>query len=157
MSGTQRKLDRQAGTGRTGHDSLGTSLAGSVLRFDLATEIEELRREPSWQQADHNAKTLVKHSGLRIVLILLKAGAVMREHKADAQLSVHALRGRLRLHLSDQVVELPPGCLLALEGGLMHEVEAVEESAFLLSLSWPEGNRPEGNRPEGNARTSDFD
>src|SRR5689334_22390901 len=110
MSETQRELESQAAAGRTGHDALGTSLAGSVLRFDLATEIEELRREPSWQQADHNAKTLVKHSGLRIVLILLKAGAVMHEHKADAQLSVHALRGRLRLHLSGEVLELPPGC-----------------------------------------------
>jgi hypothetical protein len=32
---------------------------------------------------------------------------------------------------------LRPGQLLALEARVRHEVEAVEESAFLLTIAWP--------------------
>ncbi len=48
-----------------------------------------------------------------------------------------ALTGKLRLHLPDQTVELPAGRLLTLERALPHDVEALEESSFLLTISWP--------------------
>jgi hypothetical protein len=32
---------------------------------------------------------------------------------------------------------LPTGTLLALDQGLPHDVEALEESAFLLTIAWP--------------------
>jgi hypothetical protein len=34
------------------------------------------------------------------------------------------------------VVDLPAGRLLVVERGRRHEVEAVDESAFLLTLAW---------------------
>jgi len=33
--------------------------------------------------------------------------------------------------------DLPTGRLLALAQRLLHEVEALEESAFLLTIAWP--------------------
>jgi hypothetical protein len=32
---------------------------------------------------------------------------------------------------------LPAGSLLALDQGLSHEVEAIEDSVFLLTIAWP--------------------
>jgi hypothetical protein len=32
---------------------------------------------------------------------------------------------------------LGPGHLLAIEPGVAHDVEALEESAFLITLGWP--------------------
>jgi quercetin dioxygenase-like cupin family protein len=33
--------------------------------------------------------------------------------------------------------DLPAGSLLALDQGIPHDVEALEESAFLLTIAWP--------------------
>jgi quercetin dioxygenase-like cupin family protein len=123
-----------------GHESIEGTLKGSVLQFNLASELDQLHRDESWlQPAGRSSKTLVKHPDLRIVLIAMKANTRMHEHTAAARISVHTLSGHIRLHLPDQMVELPVGHLLALDECLPHDVEAAEDSAFLLTLSWPPG------------------
>ena len=114
-------------------------LTGPWLEFDLAREREQLQREEQWETASHNAKTLVKYADLRIVLISMKAGKRMGGHKADGSISIQGLTGKLRLDLAKQSVELPPGRLLTLERSLPHDVEALEDSSFLLTISWPRG------------------
>jgi quercetin dioxygenase-like cupin family protein len=39
--------------------------------------------------------------------------------------------------------DLPAGSLLALDQGIPHDVEALEESAFLLTIAWPGRNEKE--------------
>jgi quercetin dioxygenase-like cupin family protein len=80
--------------------------------------------------------TLVKYPDLRIVYILMRSGARMQEHHAGATISVHTLSGHVRLHLAEGTVDLPAGQLLALERDVPHDVEAVEESAVLLTIAW---------------------
>jgi len=112
------------------------AVSGIALTFDLAAEAEALTREPPWQAHGHNAKTLVKHPDFRVVLIALKAGARMQEHKTDQCVTIHVLQGRLRIHLAPNGLELPMGALLALEQTTVHDVEALVDSVFLLSLGW---------------------
>ena len=109
-----------------------------LLHFDLAKEVERLRQEDAWLKAGHLAKTLVKRADVRIVLFVLKAGTRIEEHKTDASISIQALRGRLLLHLPGREVDLLAGHLLVLDRAVPHAVEAVEESAFLLSISRPQ-------------------
>jgi quercetin dioxygenase-like cupin family protein len=121
-----------------GHESIDGTLSGLLLQFDLATELDQLHRDESWLQATgRSSKTLVKHPDLRIVLIAMKANTRMHEHTAAARISVHSLSGHIRLHLPERVVDLPAGHLLALDQCVPHDVEAAEDSAFLLTLSWP--------------------
>lgn len=116
------------------------ALVAPLLTFNLEKEIERLRREEHWLKDGRISETLVKYSDFRIVLILMQAGTVMREHKADARISIHGLRGRLMVQLPEKTIELSTGDLLVLEKCLPHDVSAVEESAFLLSISWPHGD-----------------
>jgi quercetin dioxygenase-like cupin family protein len=95
-----------------------------------------MRQEEAYAREGHTARTLVREDDLRIVLITMKAGSRIPEHHLDDTASIHALGGHLRLHLPDRVVELPAGRLVVLERGLRHDVEAVLESAFLLTLGW---------------------
>jgi quercetin dioxygenase-like cupin family protein len=114
-------------------------LTGTALTFDLAAEAGALKAESTWRSEGHNAKTLVKHPDFRVVLIALKAGARMNEHKTDQCITIHTLVGRLRLQLPAKVLDLPSGALLALEQTVLHDVEALEDSVFLLSLGWSSG------------------
>lgn len=110
-------------------------LGDSILQFDISHEITQLRQEDSWQRSTgRSSKTLVKHPDFRIVLTLMKPGSSMHEHKTDARISIHAVMGRIKLHLPQRTVELSAGQLLALDSDVPHNVEAQEESAFLLTV-----------------------
>ena len=143
---TMEQADARA-EGMKADEGMTARLTAPLLTFDLAAEIEQLKGEKHWQKGGRISKTLVKHSDFRIVLMFMKAGTQMQEHKTDARISIHALSGRLLVKLDRQTVELPAGNLLVLEKGLLHDVKALEESAFLLSISWPHGvdQEPQGN------------
>jgi quercetin dioxygenase-like cupin family protein len=104
--------------------------------FDLAAIDAEMRREDAYERDGHTARTLVRADDIRIVLIVMRAGARIAEHQANETASIHALSGHVRLRLPDRDAELPAGRLLVLERGLRHDLEAIAESAFLLTLGW---------------------
>jgi quercetin dioxygenase-like cupin family protein len=112
-------------------------LESPILSFDLNAEIERLRDENAWQ-AGRNSKTLVKHSDFRVVLTVLKSNARLHEHKAAGRISVQDVAGHIRMNVQDKVFDLPAGHLLVLERALPHDVEALEDSAFLLTIAWRE-------------------
>ena len=116
------------------------ALTAPTLTFNLTAEMERLRGEEHWLKDGRISETLVKYSDFRIVLILMRAGTLMQEHKADARISIQGLIGRLIVELPEKTLELSSGDLLVLEKCLPHDVRAVEDSAFLLSISWPHGN-----------------
>ena len=109
-------------------------LTGSVLVFDLQRELDRLRQEPAWQRGGRNAITLVKESAMRVVLTVMRSGSRLREHAVDGQFTVQTVAGRLRLHLPDGPIELGVGQLASVESGLARDVEALEETAFLLTI-----------------------
>jgi quercetin dioxygenase-like cupin family protein len=135
MPNAQTVVSRRSSVG---HESIDGTLSGPLLQFDLAIELDQLHRDESWlQTTGRSSKTLVMYQDLRIVLIAMKANTRMYEHTAAGRISVHALNGHILLHLPDRVVDLPAGHLLALDQCVPHDVEATEDSAFLLTLSWP--------------------
>jgi quercetin dioxygenase-like cupin family protein len=120
-----------------GHAMIGDTLDAPVFQCDLLDEIQNLHAEAAWLQGTGpSSKTLVKHSDLRIVLLALRKKMCMHEHRTAAGISVQTLSGHIRLKLPDRTVELPAGQLLVLTQCVPHDVEAEEDSAFLLTLSW---------------------
>lgn len=104
--------------------------------FDIARLVGELRQEEAYERNGHTARTLVREPDLRVVLLVMKGGARIPEHQAQAMASIHVVSGRVKLRLPDRLADLRAGQLLVLEKGLTHDVEAVDESAFLLTLAW---------------------
>jgi quercetin dioxygenase-like cupin family protein len=112
-------------------------LAEPLLQIDFERELQQLRREDSWQrETGRSSKTLAKYPDFRIVLILMKSGSQMRQHRAEGRISIQQLKGQVRIHLADRKVTLSTGHLLVLDCGVLHDVEALEESALLLTISW---------------------
>ena len=117
-------------------------LANPRLHFNVQEEAHELLAQESWRNgAERSSKTLVKYSDLRLVLVAMKAGTLIQEHRTEGPVSIHCIRGRLRVAAQNQIVDLPVGDLLALDCAVPHRVEAMEESVFLLTISWPKGER----------------
>jgi quercetin dioxygenase-like cupin family protein len=111
-------------------------MASPFLEFDLTAEVDRLRGETTWNTG-RNARTLTKYDDFRIVLTALQANMRIPEHKTDGRISVHMLSGHIRLNASGRTFDLRPGSLVALDQGTSHDIEALEESAFLLTIAWP--------------------
>jgi quercetin dioxygenase-like cupin family protein len=97
-------------------------------------EANALRHEQGWQNTGHSAKTLVKHQDLRIILIAMQQGTVMKEHQTSGSISIQVLAGQLRVHVGQRTFDIPAGRLLALDRALAHDVEALEDSTCVLSV-----------------------
>ena len=136
MTMPQQKVSQEK-SGRTGHESLAGHLTAPTMNFNLAKEIAQLHEEEAWLRTGRNSKTLVKQPDLRIVLMALKKGGRLENHSTDARTSIHTVKGHVKLQLPEQTVDLPDGHLLVLDRALVHDLEALEESAILLTISWP--------------------
>lgn len=112
--------------------------AGPSLIFDIPEQIRELRQEPYWQSG-RNSKTLVKYDDFRIVLTAISANTTIHEHRAAGRISVQTVEGHLRMHTAGREFDLPAGSVLVLDRAMPHDVVALEDSAFLLTIAWPEG------------------
>jgi quercetin dioxygenase-like cupin family protein len=114
--------------------------AGPSLSFDLSQQIRELRSESYWQSG-HNAKTLVKYDDFRMVLTAIEGKTTIHEHRSAGRIAVQTVEGHLRMHAGGKEFDLPRGRVLVLDRELPYDVIALEDSAFLLTLAWPEDER----------------
>ena len=111
-------------------------MAGPFLEFDLDREIQQLHLEDTWSTG-RNSKTLVKYADFRVVLMALKAGMRIEEHQAEGRISVQTIAGHISMRASGRTFDLPTGRLLALDRATVHDVEALEDSAILLTIALP--------------------
>jgi quercetin dioxygenase-like cupin family protein len=118
-----------------GPQRLSEPIAGPFLEFDLAAQIRDLRREDTWTSG-RNSKTIVKHPDLRLVLTIMKTNTRIHEHSAAGSISVQTISGHIRMHVDGREFDLPAGHLLALDAAVPHDVEALEDSAFVLTIAW---------------------
>ena len=125
--------------GSISHLSRLPELAISISQFDLRQEIRLLRKEESWRRGiGRSSRTLVKQQDFRIVLVLMKRKTSLTEHRANARISIQTISGRIRVRVrNENMIELPVAGLLALDSSIPYDIEAVRESAFLLTISWP--------------------
>ena len=63
------------------------------------------------------------------------------EHQTKGRVSIQTVAGHILVRAEGRTFDLPAGTLLALDQNLPHDVEALEESAFLITIAWPHGDR----------------
>lgn len=112
----------------------GPDIEAPVLQFDLQTEVEQLKLQRNYLERGPAGRTLVKEPALRIVLMALRGEARLQEHHASGPISIQVIEGALRVRLPTNSVELTVGQLLAVESGIRHDVVAIGDSAFLLTI-----------------------
>ena len=117
------------------HAEHGNFLApGAPITVDVRSEITRLKGEPAWASGDRHGISLVKGDGINVALMLLKKGARLQEHHTRAPITVHLLEGRINLIAGDKPHLLTAGMLLALDRAIAHSIEALEESALVLTV-----------------------
>lgn len=118
------------------HRTHSPSMDDPFMEFDLTAEVHRLQAEVAWTRG-RNARTLVKYDDLRIVLTALKTWERIPEHKAEGRLSIHVLSGHIHVKANGRTFSLRSGGLLALDRCIPHDVQALEDSAFVITIAQP--------------------
>lgn len=108
-----------------------------LVRFDLNQEITDAWQQKPWPSGIR-AKVLYKKPDFRVFLICMETAARMKEHQVDGTSSVQVLKGHIRYSAQGHAYDLQTGGLISVGASIKHEVESLGESAFLLTISWPD-------------------
>ena len=122
--------------------------------MSFATEQESrLKASDQRRRESRAALTLVKTHAVTIVLVALHAGAILKEHHAEGPITVAVLEGAIRFKARGEERVLRRDGLLALGDAIQHEVEALEESAFVLTVNQGRRN-PTDAKPSAPGRVA---
>jgi len=69
------------------------------------------------------------------IRILFKKGQVMKKHQTKFPITVAIVQGAIDFGVDDKVHNLVKGDIVALEGGIPHDLLAIEDSVVRLTLS----------------------
>lgn len=119
--------------------TISRALSGEHLTFDLATVTAELREDESYTKTGRLGRTLVKEGALRLTLTVMARGAVVGTHHAVAPMTLQVLDGRLRYRVGDEEFGLGAGEFLFFGSGHAEDIEAMEDTALLLTITGESG------------------
>ncbi len=109
--------------------------AGAMVSITIADEIARLKEKPEWSSEDRLAVSLVKDGALNVLLMVLRKEAQLKEHRTRGPIAVHVLSGVIRFSTGTEQVRLSAGSMVALDRDVLHSLEALEESAVLLTTA----------------------
>ena len=78
---------------------------------------------------------LFETSFTKEIRIVMKKGQVMKEHKTAFPIVVEIIEGKIDFGVEGKVLDLKKGGLLALDGGVPHDLKAIEDSIIRLTLT----------------------
>jgi quercetin dioxygenase-like cupin family protein len=108
-----------------------------MMAFAIAEEISKIKADqPSTNQGKRSA-VLTKNEHVSIVLAVLARGEALQEHQIEGQITVTVVQGAIRFDALNERVRLNAGGLLTLRPGIRHSVEALEDSAFVITVCAP--------------------
>ncbi|RCS48263.1 cupin domain-containing protein [Bremerella cremea] len=81
------------------------------------------------------SEVLLKSDRLRVVRIVMAAGACLKEHSAPGDLLVQCCQGKVAFSLGQKLHTLEPGQLIFVPDRLAHAVEAIENAQLLLTIA----------------------
>ncbi len=114
-------------------------LASPVQLVDLPANADRLRAEPHPPVAGHRQIAVFRHGPVTLLHFVFEADGLLKEHRAEGVVTIHALAGRLLVQVQNKSNELGAGQLLALAPGVPHTVQALTPSEMLLTIHKLEG------------------
>jgi quercetin dioxygenase-like cupin family protein len=125
---------------QTLHRTIGRGLDQSLAVFEVDKALSDLKAEEALAREGRNAIILHKEELLKVVLVAMRSGNLIRSHKAAVPITVQVLEGAIRFDTDAGSKRLERGGILTLHAGIAHSVTALEDAAFLLTLAGPHGH-----------------
>ena len=108
-----------------------------MMAFAIAEEISKIKADQRSANQGKRSVVLAKNEHVSIVLAVLARDEVLQAHETEGQITVTVVQGAIRFDALNEGVRLTAGGLLTLRPGIRHSVEALEDSAFLITVCAP--------------------
>lgn len=105
--------------------------AGGMVTVNIPNEIVRLKESAEWKSGDRHAVSLLKDRSLNLLLMVLKNGAKLHEHRTKGPIVLQVVSGSIRFQAETECVA-STGEIIGLDRNVPHRVEALEESAIIL-------------------------
>ncbi len=112
-------------------------LDSPVLSVRIDEEVRRLKIEPEWVAGEKNAITLAKYPHMRVVLVAMRRGTSLHEHRVEGPLSLFVISGHLDIAVGHAKHHLEEKGLFTLRKIVRHDVHAAEDSIFLMTIMQP--------------------
>ncbi len=106
-----------------------------LAKINQAMEMHSLLEELKFSDEKISTKVILETSFSKEIRILLKAGQLMKDHKAPYPIIIHLIEGEVDFGLKDQQYLLKEGDIFSLEANVTHNLLAVKNSIVRLSLA----------------------
>ena len=80
-------------------------------------------------------KVLFETNFTKEIRIAMQKGTLMKEHKTSYPIVVEVVEGNINFGVEGDVLNLKKGHLIALDGGVPHDLKATEDSIIRLTLT----------------------
>lgn len=109
---------------------------GTLEFFQLGDLGAELESREEYRRSGVAGVTLARHERATLLLVALRAGAEMREHRAPSVGMVVMLSGRTRFTrgADDPGTELATGSLAVFSADMPHALHALEDARYLVVI-----------------------
>lgn len=87
--------------------------------------------------ATTETRVLAKTKAVELIRLVVPAGKVIPSHKANGEIVVQCLEGKIAFTAFDKTHDLEAGQLLYLPTGEPHAVRGVEDGSLLLTILMP--------------------
>ncbi len=98
-------------------------------------KIASLSNNLQYHESRPTIKVLFESETGKEICICFKEGQVMKEHRTPFPIVVEVFEGTIEFGVKGEVYNLNRGSLLSLEGGVPHDLKALETSTVRLSLN----------------------
>ncbi|MGH7906659.1 MAG: hypothetical protein ACREP6_08525 [Candidatus Binataceae bacterium] len=106
--------------------------AGGMIVVRIEDEIAHLKAAPEWNSGDRHSVSLVKDNALNVLLMALKKGAHLHEHRTKGPITLQLISGSIQFTGGADQRLISAGEMVALDREIPHSLEALEDSALLL-------------------------
>lgn len=124
------------------------TVAAPLLSLAIEDELDRLKKEPEWVSGTRNSVTLVKTPHLSVVLVALRKGASMCGHHVEGPITLFVVSGAVRFGVENDERVVKANGLLSLDKKIPHDVEALEDSSFLLTILQPGSASTRPDKPK---------
>jgi hypothetical protein len=130
---------------------------GALRMLELVREIASLHHDAAFRHNGWSAKTLASRDDVSTVLFAMKSGCRIGVDPAGDTVQIRVVGGHIELHvgdawdqlpypirhiegacsffaLFDHTIDLPVGSVLELDAATPHDIEALDDSAFILDI-----------------------
>lgn len=108
--------------------------APSERKLDLDQCFEDLLAEPHEGTDGHRQIAIARQGHLTVLLFHFEEGGAIPEHVVEGAVTIHVLNGVLEVATENDVHALEQGQMLILAPGVVHDVQALEETRMLLTV-----------------------